>query len=349
MSTQACDDKNDKIIYINSEFRSSGTVSEYTIQLDKGVHNVEYVELIDTTVEYSDVVFRNGGVRFTVTRYNVENLNGVNTLVEDQSLSKVFHPYVHNIAKAVFDFNNYMFNNLSLLEMNVTAGPITDDYSYVRLDIQKDIMCNNDIVVITDQDNFLRNYFNIPYSQIIVANPSKIINGKPVSIMNFVKNITTTTPLPSNYIYYFKDTDTVLSLMSKEAFLYTKYSNPAIPYKDEQFSEPLHNRSIGMYLETINGINIDLVNTNGGIFNDCFYVHDNTRQRIRNIATTAMSIMGISSVARELPHIRFYFNTPTTINGFKVRLVYSDGTPYVVNEMNQTGKSTIVLKAHCSA
>ena len=30
-----------------------------------------------------------------------------------------------------------------------------------------------------------------------------------------------------------------------------------------------------------------------------------------------------------------------------VRLVYSDGTPYVVNEMNQVGKTTITLKIHC--
>lgn len=344
MSTQVCDDKNDKIIYINSDFRSAGTISEYTIQLDKGIPNVEYIEMIDTTVEYSDVIYRNGGVRFTVTRYNIESVNNTNTLVEVGNLSKVFHPYVHNIDQAVMDFNK-LFNNIAV--MVVSTGSINDDYSYVKLNVNNEIMCNNDIVVIHDHDNFLSNYFNIPYTQVIVANTSKVINGNTVNIMSFVKTLTTNTPVPYNYIHYLNANQN-LSLVSREAFLYTKYVNPVIPLKNEQYSEPLHNRSIGIYLETINGVNIDLVNTNGGIFNDCFYVHDNTSQRIRNVSTTAMSIMGISSVARELPHIKFYFNTPITINGFRVRLVYSDGRPYVVNEMNQTGKSTIVLKAHCT-
>ena len=165
--------------------------------------------------------------------------------------------------------------------------------------------------------------------------------------MTFVKNVTTNTPIPFNYVHYLNNNPTDLQLVSKEAFLYTNYTNPAIPNADKQYSEPLHNKSIGVFLETINGINIDIVNTNGGIFNNCFYIHDNTSQRIRNISTAAMSIMGISSVARELQHVKFHFNTPTNINGFKVRLVYSDGTPYVVNEMNQVGKTTITLKIHC--
>lgn len=344
MSTNVCDDKNDKLIYINSVFRSAGTVSEYTIQLDKGINNVEYLELVDTTVEYSDVVFRNGGMRFTVTRYNIEPVNDVNTLVEVANLSKVFHPYVHDNAQAITDFNK-LFNNMRIIVAN--TGAIHDDFSWITLEISNDIMCNNDIVVIHDHNNFLMNYFNIPYTQIVIAKTSKVINGVTVNVMSFVKNLTTNTPVPYNYIHYL-NADSTLNLVSKEAFLFTRFTNPNIPLMDEQYSEPLNNKSIGMYLETINGTNIDLVNTNGGVFNDCFFVHDNTSQRIRNVSTTSMNIMGISSVARDLPHIRFYFNTPTTIHGFKVRLLYSDGTPYVVNEMNQTGKSTIILKAHCT-
>lgn len=344
MATSVCSDKNDKIIYINSDFRSAGTVSEYTIQLDKGVKNVEYIELIDTTVEYSDIVYRNGAMQFTLTRYNIETVNNVNTLVEQSYLTKSFHPFVHNNAQAIADFNK-LFNNVSI---SVAAtGAIHDDYSYVTLNIGNDIISDNDIVVIHDHNNFLSNYFNIPYTQIIIANPSKVLNGITISIMSFVKSLTLLTPQPYNYIHYINSE--ALSLVSREAFLYTNYTNPNLPLTDQQYSEPLHNRSIGMYLETINGTNIDLVNTNGGVFNDCFYVHDNTSQRIRNISTSAMSILGISSVARELAHIKFYFNTPTTINGFKVRLVYSDNTPYVVNEMNQVGKSTIMLRAHSSS
>ena len=343
MSVDVCSDKNDKIIYINSVFRSAGAISEYTFQLDKGVDNVEYLELIDTTVEYSDVIFRNGGMKFTVSRYNITSVNDVNTLVEASVLTKSFHPYVHNNAQAIMDFNT-LFNNIVIIAQN--TGAMTDDYSYVTLNISNDIMSDNDIVVIRDHDRFLSNYFNIPYEQIIIANPTKVLNGITINTMSFVKNLTTTVPAPFNYIYYINGT-TSLSLVSKETFLYTRYLNPRIPLEKEQYSEPLKNKSIGVFLETINGVNIDLVNTTGGIFNNCFFVHDNTCQRIRNISTAAMSIMGISSVARELPHVKFYFNTPTTIHGFKVKLLYSDGTPYVVNEMNQTGKSTIVLKAHC--
>lgn len=343
MSIQACDDNNDKIIYINSTFRTAGTISDYTIQLDKGIENVDYIELIDTTVEYSDVIFRNGGMKFSITRYNIVTLNNVNVLTEAGILTKMFHPYVHNTAQAIVDFND-MFNNIAVAVEK--KGSVLDDYSYVTLSINNDILCNNDIVVIHDQNRFLSNYFNIPYEQIIIANPTKVLNGVTINTMSFVKKITSATPMPYNFIYYINPTVTALQLISKETFLYTQYLNPRIPLQNEQYSEPLKNKSIAVFLETINGVNIDLVNTAGGLFNNCFYVHDNTSQRIRNISTAAMSIMGISSVARELPHIRFYFNTPTTIHGFKVRLIYSDGTPYVVNEMNQTGKSTIVLKAH---
>ena len=343
MSVDVCNDKNDKIIYINSTFRSAGTVSEYTYQLDKGVDNVEYIELIDTTVEYSDVIFRNGGMKFTVTRYNITSENEVNSLVEASIITKSFHPYVHNNAQAIMDFNT-LFNGITIAAQNTDS--VIDDYSYVTLKISNDILSSNDIVVIRDHDRFLSNYFHIPYEQIIVANPSKVINGVTINTMSFVKNLTTVVPAPFNYIFYVNG-KTSLSIVSKEMFLYTRYLDPRIPLEDEQYSEPLNNKSIGVFLETINGINIDLVNTTGGIFNNCFFVHDNTCQRIRNISTATMSIMGISSVARELPHVKFYFNTPTTIHGFKVKLLYSDGSPYVVNEMNQTGKSTIVLKAHC--
>lgn len=343
MSIQACDDNNDKIIYINSVFRSAGTVSEYTMQLDKGVDNVEYIELIDTTVEYSDVIFRNGGMKFTISRYNVETNDNNNVLVDAGTLTKIFHPYVHDIAQSIIDFND-LFNNITIVVEN--TGSAVDDYSYVTLNINNDILSNNDIVVIRDHDRFLSNYFNIPYEQIIIANPTKVLNGITISTMSFVKKLTAVTPMPYNYIHYINPAVTSLKLVSKETFLFTRYLNPRIPLQNEQYSEPLKNKSIGIFLETINGVNIDLVNTAGGIFNNCFYVHDNTSQRIRNISTASMNIMGISSVARELPHIRFYFNTPTTIHGFKVKLLYSDGTPYVVNEMNQTGKSTIVLKVH---
>lgn len=336
-----CSNNNEKVIYINSDFRSSGTISEYTIQLDNGIKNVEWIELIDTTCEYSDVIYRNGGMMFTLTRYSV---NSDSELIETSRLEKTIHPYVHNNAQAITDFNN-MFNNISL----AIAAPkaIYDDYNYVTLTINSDIIESDDIVVLQDHNNFLLNYLNIPYKQIIIAKTNKIINGNNVNIMTFVKNITSMTPIPYNYVHYINNNPNNLQLVSKEAFLYTNYTNPAIPNADQQYSEPLHNKSIGVFLETINGINIDIVNTNGGIFNNCFYIHDNTSQRIRNISTAAMSIMGISSVARELQHVKFYFNNPININGFKVRLVYSDGTPYVVNEMNQVGKTTITLKIHC--
>ena len=89
MSIQACDDNNDKIIYINSTFRTAGTISDYTIQFDKKIDNVEYIELIDTTVEYSDVIFRNGGMKFSITRYNIVTLNNVNVLTEAGILTLV--------------------------------------------------------------------------------------------------------------------------------------------------------------------------------------------------------------------------------------------------------------------
>lgn len=343
MSVRVCEDDNEKLIYINSEFRSAGHIADYTIQLDKNIKNVEYIEMIDTTVEYSDIVFRKGAMQFTITRYNIEPIDEVNTLVETACLSKEFHPYVHNNVQAIHDFND-LFDNIAI--MTSSSGEIHDDFGYVDLKINDAIMKENDVVVITDHNGFFSNYCQIPYQQIIVAKPTKTINNITISVMGFIKNLTTSTPIPYNYIHYISQ-EGDLNLTSREAFLLTKYKNPNIPMKDQQYSEPLHNRSIGMYLETINGTNIDLVNTNGGVFNNCFYVHDNTSQRIRNIATAALSVMGISSVARELPHIHFKFNTPTNINGFRVRLVFSDGTPYAVNEMNQTGKSTILLKVHC--
>lgn len=390
-----CTNSNDKLIYINSDFRSAGTVSEYIIQLDTAIRNAEYIELIDTTCEYSDVIYRNGGMNFTLTKYSVEN----DQLVEVDRIEKSIHPYVHNIEKSIADFNN-MFNNITL---NITPNKfVADDYNYVNLFINSlnilndqnggqvtgsnNICCNYclnhncsclktgyctcdcldcntnsnsssstinsnnstlyDVVVLTDHDGFLENYFNIPYKQIIIAKVNKEIGDKNINVMSFIKELTTVDVRPDNYIHYVNNTPTNVNIVSREAFLYTNQTNPLIPLENQQYSIPLHNKSVGVFLETINGTNINIINTNGGIFNNCFYIHDNTSQRIRNISTSSMCIMGISSIGRQLEHVRYYFNTPSMINGFKVRLLYSDGTPYVINEMNQTGKTTFVLKVH---
>lgn len=100
-----------------------------------------------------------------------------------------------------------------------------------------------------------------------------------------------------------------------------------IPAGVDAYTIPAPSRSVGVIVETLNGVRIHCIES-ANPYNGCIHVSTGNSDMIAPFCSC----------------IRFHLSLKQSINGFHVRLIYADGSPYAINELTNEGTSMIMLR-----